>query len=206
MTYRRVWRGSVITTFITPVLFLAAMGLGLGTLVDDSAGVAALDAVDYITFLAPGLLAATAMQTGAGDSSFPVMAGIKWVKNYEATLATPVGIRDLTFGHFGWISIRLTFVSLVYVGVSLVFGAIGLAGGLIAVAPAGTAPASAGWNMYRIGFFVYTPTYSACVQSVTGVGPTCTYISICVTLVGLARDVGVISSAYRRMCSPLNAA
>ena len=34
-TYRRVWRASVITTFINPVLFLAAMGLGLGTLVDD---------------------------------------------------------------------------------------------------------------------------------------------------------------------------
>ena len=94
-TYRRTWRGSVITTFLNPVLFLAAMGLGLGSLVDDSTGSATLEAASYLKFLAPGLLAATAMQTAAGDSSFPVMAGIKWVKNYEAMLAR---FPDVRFG------------------------------------------------------------------------------------------------------------
>ncbi len=135
-TYRRIWRGSVITTFINPILFLAAMGLGLGTLVDDSAGVATLDAVDYITFLAPGLLAATAMQTAAGDSSFPVMAGIKWLKTYDAMLSTPIGVPALVYGHMGWVAVRVTFVSLVFVLISILFGAMSVGWGLLAVLPA----------------------------------------------------------------------
>ena len=132
-TYRRIWRGSVITTFLNPVLFLAAMGLGLGTLVDGSTGSETLEAASYLAFLAPGLLAATAMQTGAGDSSWPVMAGIKWVRTYHAALATPVDTTALTLGHLGWVAIRLTFVSLAYGFVMLLFGAVDPGWGLAAV-------------------------------------------------------------------------
>ena len=135
-TYRRVWRGSVITTFINPILFLAAMGLGLGTLVDDSGAAATLDTVDYLTFLAPGLLAATTMQTAAGDSSYPVMAGIKWVKTYDAMLATPVGIAALVYGHVAWVAVRTLFVALVFVAISIVFDAMSVTDGLLAVLPA----------------------------------------------------------------------
>ncbi len=131
--YRRTWRGSVLSTFLSPVLFLLAMGVGLGKLVD--AGGADLG-VDYLAFLAPGLLASTAMTTAAGDSSFPVMAGIKWRRNYEATLATPIRVEDLVAGHFGWVAIRLTFVSLVYAGVMTAFGATTVVQGLLAVPPA----------------------------------------------------------------------
>ena len=135
-TYRRTWRSSVITTFLNPILFLAAMGLGLGTLVDESAGGQALDALNYLQFLAPGLMAATAMQTGAGDGAYPVMAGIRWVRTYDAMLSTPIGVTALTIGQFGWVAIRLTFVSLVYVLISVLFGAMAVGPGLLAVAPA----------------------------------------------------------------------
>ncbi len=134
--YRHTWRGSVITTFLNPVLYLAAMGLGLGTLVDQGAGPATLDRFTYLEFLAPGLLAATAMQTGAGDSSFPVMAGIKWVRSYEAALATPIGVRDLTLGHLGWVTARLTFSSAVFVVIMALFGAVDPGRGLASIAPA----------------------------------------------------------------------
>jgi len=133
--YRRTWRGSVISTFLNPVLFLLAMGVGLGKLVDAGAGDATLD-VAYLTFLAPGLLASTAMTTAAGDASFPVMAGIKWRKTYEAVLATPIGVADLVAGHLGWIALRLTFVTLVYAAVMTVFGATTVVEGLLAVPPA----------------------------------------------------------------------
>ncbi len=99
LVYRRAWRGSVFSSFLSPVLFLAAMGLGLGSLVDASASTgastpganaAALAGVSYLAFLAPGLLASTAMQTAASESTFPVMAGIVWVKSYHGMLATPI--------------------------------------------------------------------------------------------------------------------
>jgi len=133
--YRRTWRGSVISTFLNPVLFLLAMGVGLGELVDRGAGAATLD-LPYLTFLAPGLLAATAMQTAAGDAAYPVMAGIKWRKTYEAALATPLSVFDLVAGHVGWIGIRLTFVTVVYAGIMVLFDATSIVEGLLSVPPA----------------------------------------------------------------------
>ncbi len=89
--YKRTWRGSVVSTVLFPVLFLASMGLGLGALVDSSAS-RGVDGLPYLVFLAPGLLAATAMQTGVGESTYPVMGAIKWFKTYLAMLATPLGV------------------------------------------------------------------------------------------------------------------
>lgn len=134
--YRRTWRGNVVTTFLNPILYLSAMGLGLGTLVDEGAGREAVAGFAYLTYLAPGLLAATAMQTGAGDGSWPVMAGIKWQRSYEAALATPIGVRDLMLGHLYWVAVRLTFTALVFVVVMALFGAVSIGYGLLAVAPA----------------------------------------------------------------------
>jgi lipooligosaccharide transport system permease protein len=136
LVYRRTWRGNVVTTFLNPVLYLAAMGLGLGTLVDDGAGRQAVEGFAYLTYLAPGLLAATTMQTGAGDGSWPVMAGIKWQKTYEAALATPVGVRDLVTGHLLWVATRVAFTALVFVVVMALFDAVPLGSGLLAIVPA----------------------------------------------------------------------
>jgi len=180
--YRRTWRGSVISTFLSPVFYLLAMGVGLGTLVDRGAGTASVG-VPYLTYLAPGLLAAAAMQTGAGDGSWPVMAGIKWTKTYVATLATPVGVRDLVLGHLGWVGVRMVFVSTVFVIVMAVFGAVPLGVGLISVVPAVltglafAAPVSAyaAWlnddhglsNLFRFGIvpmFLFSGTFFPITQ------------------------------------------
>jgi lipooligosaccharide transport system permease protein len=133
--YRRSWRGSVVSTFLTPVLYLLAMGMGLGTLVDRGAGTAELD-VSYLAFLGPGLLAATAMQTGTGDAAWPVMAGIRWRKTYQAILATPVAVRDLVVGHLAWTVLRLTLMALWFAVVLWLFGIAPVARGLLAAVPA----------------------------------------------------------------------
>jgi lipooligosaccharide transport system permease protein len=135
-TYRRVWRGSVISTFLNPILYLAAMGVSLGVLVDQGSGRQALDGLDYLTFLAPGLLAASAMQTGAGDGSWPVMAGIKWRRTYEAVLATPVAVRDLVAGHLLWVTVRLIMMTTIFGFVMVLFGATGITEAVRAIIPA----------------------------------------------------------------------
>jgi lipooligosaccharide transport system permease protein len=120
LSYKRTWRGSLTTTFLYPVLYLAAIGVGLGHMIDH--GGQAVDGVPYVQFLAPGLLAATAMQIGANESTFPVMAGIKWLKTYFAMLATPLEVTDVFYGHFLWICTRIATASAAFLAVMAAFG------------------------------------------------------------------------------------
>lgn len=120
--YKRTWRGSVISTVLFPVLFLASMGLGLGSLVNSSAG--GVEGLPYLVFLAPGLLAATAMQTGVGESTYAVLGSIKWVRTYHAMLATPLGVLDVLFGHLLYIAVRVLLGATIFVGVMALFGAV----------------------------------------------------------------------------------
>jgi lipooligosaccharide transport system permease protein len=121
--YKRTWRGSVVSTVLFPVLFLASMGVGLGTLVDSSTS-GGVEGHSYLVFLAPGLLAATAMQTGVGESTYPVMGAIKWVKTYHAMLATPLGVLDVLIGHLLYIGARILLGSTVFLAVMVAFGAV----------------------------------------------------------------------------------
>ncbi|HVX20943.1 MAG TPA: ABC transporter permease [Acidimicrobiales bacterium] len=120
--YKRTWRSSITTSFLYPVLYLAAMGVGLGSLIDRHAHL--VDGVPYLDFVAPGLLAATAMQIGANESMYPVMAAIKWVRTYLAMLATPLRVVDVLRGHLAWIGIRLATVSAIYLVVVAAFGVV----------------------------------------------------------------------------------
>jgi lipooligosaccharide transport system permease protein len=135
LVYRRVWRGTLFISFITPTLFLAAMGLGLGAIVDAN-NPAGLQGVSYLAFLAPGLLVASAMQTAAFECTFPVMAGIVWLRTYEAMLATPAGVRDVLLGHLAWVAVRLTMVAGVFIGVMFLFGAVTSPLAVLALLPA----------------------------------------------------------------------
>lgn len=131
--YRHTWRASIISTFLNPILLLVAMGIGLGTLVDEQGGP---EGLPYLTWLAPGLLAAGVMQTAAGDSAYPVMAGIKWIKSYDAALATPLEVRHLIGGQMAWVGLRAVQTSVVYGAVMWLFGATTLSQSMLAIGPA----------------------------------------------------------------------
>lgn len=118
--YRRTWRGSVVTSLLSPVMFLAAMGVGLGSLIDSQHGDVA--GVRYAVFLAPGLLAAAVMQTMMGESTWPVLGAIKWDRTYFGMLATPLTVRDVLLGHFAYITLRAVVVSTSFTIVTAIFG------------------------------------------------------------------------------------
>ena len=121
--YRRTWRGSIYSSVLNPVLYLGAMGLGLGALVNahHSGG---LGGVSYLVFLAPGLLAAAAMQTAVGESTYPVLASVKWLKTYQAAAATPLRPADIFHGHLLFTAMRLAMNSLIFMVVITAFGAV----------------------------------------------------------------------------------
>lgn len=134
--WRRTWHGSAFSSFVSPVLFLAAMGLGLGSLVDRGGGTDALGGVSYVAFVGAGLLAATTFQNAASESSWPVMMGIKWGRRYHAMLATPVRVRDIVLGHQLSVALRLTVSATIFAVVMVLFGVAGLGRSLLGVAPA----------------------------------------------------------------------
>lgn len=130
--YRRTWQGSIYSGVLNPVLYLGAMGLGLGTLVDRQ-GTASLGHVSYLAFLAPGLLAAAAMQTAMGESTYPVFGSVKWMKTYQAAISSPLRPADLFHGHLLFTAARLTMNSAVFLAVMAAFGSVSSAWAIVAL-------------------------------------------------------------------------
>ncbi|MDZ7732392.1 MAG: ABC transporter permease [Acidimicrobiia bacterium] len=121
--YRRTWQGSIFTSFAAPALFLAAIGLGLGGLVDEGTGDVA--GTSYLVFVAPGLLAAMVMQTASTDSLWPVMAGTRWLRFFHGMVASPLSPADVYGGYVLWVGLRSCLSSSVFLVVAAVLGALG---------------------------------------------------------------------------------
>lgn len=120
--YRRVWRGTIVTSVANPVFFLLALGVGLGVFVDRSADLPG--DVSYLSFVAPGLLAGAAMQIATFESSWPTLAAIKWSRQYHAMLASPLRVGDILVGHQAFIALRLVMTTTIYLLVITAFGAV----------------------------------------------------------------------------------
>jgi lipooligosaccharide transport system permease protein len=129
--YRRTWRSTVATSIVNPVFYLGALGIGLGTLVNKSGSTP--DGVEYLAFVAPGVLAATAMQVASNEASWPVLGSIRWTRGYYAMLATPLQIRDVVFGHQAWMATRVVSSCAVYLVVIVAFGGVLSPLGVLAV-------------------------------------------------------------------------
>jgi lipooligosaccharide transport system permease protein len=133
--YRRTWRGSVISSVLNPLLFLTAMGVSLAKLVDKGPGASSFghsqgSQVTYLLFLAPALLAATAMQSAIGEATYPVMSSMKWQRTYHAAIASPLRPRDIFFGHLSFMMMRVAMNCAVFFGVMALFGAVHFTGPL----------------------------------------------------------------------------
>ena len=118
-------------SLVNPLLYLAALGVGLGTIVDQSPNAPA--AFQYLDYIAPGLLAAAAMQTAATESSWPVMGAIKWTRTYYAMTATPLTRADVLLGHLLFVVTRVLTASARYLAVVAAFGAVNSWLGLLAI-------------------------------------------------------------------------
>jgi lipooligosaccharide transport system permease protein len=122
-TYRRLWRSSVWSSFLGPVFYLAAMGYGLGSLVDKN-GTASLGGVPYVVFVAPAILAFQAMNTGMSNASFPVYSSVHWSRIYLAAQATQLRPADINRGHMMFAVMRVAMNSACFIVVMAAFGTI----------------------------------------------------------------------------------
>ena len=120
--YRRTWRSGLFSSFIIPLLWLSSIGLGVGTYIDRGSGGYA--GVGYLAYLAPGLLASLAFNTGVGISTFPVYGAIKWNKQFLAMLASPLRVTDVLAGLLGFVVVRVGMTVGAFFAVMLGFGAV----------------------------------------------------------------------------------
>jgi lipooligosaccharide transport system permease protein len=102
--YRHVWL-LFVSGLAEPLFYLLSLGIGLGPLVGHVTGPGGA-VVPYREFVAPGLLAVSAMNGAIYDSTFNVFFKIKYVKLYDAILATPMRPADVALGEIAWALLR----------------------------------------------------------------------------------------------------
>lgn len=119
LAYRRMWY-IFLSGFAEPLFFLLSIGVGVGELV----GTLRIGehVVDYRTFVAPGLLATTAMTGALLDTTFNFFAKMKYAHTYDAVLATPLGTHDVAVGEITWALLRATAYSGAFVVTMWAFG------------------------------------------------------------------------------------
>lgn len=129
--FRSLWRASVFSVFVAPILTLLALGVGLGGLVEIDRG--ELDGLEYLDFVTPGLAVAAAVQLAAGGSLWPVMAGHRWIGFYHAAVSSPLSSSDLFDGQVLWVGTRAALQSIAFLAAGAALGGVASPWGVLAV-------------------------------------------------------------------------
>lgn len=120
--FRHLWV-ALVTGFAEPVFYLFSIGIGIGGLVQTVTTDNGAE-VPYAAFVAPALLAASAMNGAVADATFNVFWKLKYAKTYDAILATPLGPRDIAVGEIAWSLIRGAVYAALFLVVAALAGAV----------------------------------------------------------------------------------
>jgi lipooligosaccharide transport system permease protein len=120
MVYRRIWL-VLVSGFFEPFFYLLGIGLGIGSLIGAVSGPDGQQ-VPYAVFVAPGLLASSAMNGAMYESTFNLFFKLRHAKTYDAILSTPMGIDDIAVGEVAWALIRGTLYAIGFLAVMAVLG------------------------------------------------------------------------------------
>lgn len=131
LVYRRLWV-IIISGLFEPLFYLFAMGIGLGAMVGTIAGPDNTP-MAYSEFIAPGLLAASAMNGAVYDATYNIFFKLKYGKVYDAMLATPLGPVDIAIGEITWSLVRGGLYATGFLTVMLAMGLISSAWALLAL-------------------------------------------------------------------------
>ncbi len=131
LAYRRFWK-VVLSGFFEPVFYLFSIGVGLGALVGDVSGPGGVP-VEYTAFVAPALLAASAMNGAVMESTFNIFFKLKYGKIYDGILTTPMRPSDVAIGEIGWSLFRGALYAAAFLMVMALMGLVENLWGILAV-------------------------------------------------------------------------
>lgn len=114
--YSKLYRSSLALNFIEPVLYLVALGLGLGAFVKE------INGVPYINFIAPGIIASSSMFAATYECTYGTYVRMTYQKTFDAILATPVNIDDLVAGELMWGATKSMLYGTIIILVISLFG------------------------------------------------------------------------------------
>ena len=120
IAYRRLWK-VIFSGFFEPVFYLFAVGIGVGALVGEVPGPGGT-LVPYAAFVAPAMMAASAMNGAVIETTFNIFFKLKFQKVYEGVLTTPMQPSDIAIGEIGWALLRGVVYSTAFVGVMFALG------------------------------------------------------------------------------------
>ena len=117
--YRRIWPSTILSTLFDPILYLLAMGFGVGAYITQD-----IDGVSYLQFIAPGLVASSIMYAAAFEAAWNSYVRIFHERSYEAMMTTPADLEDVVAGEIAWGATRSLIYSIVMLAVLTAFGLI----------------------------------------------------------------------------------
>lgn len=113
--YTKRYKSSMVLNFFEPILYLIALGFGLGAFVRE------INGVPYIKFIAPGIIASSAMFAATFECTYGTYIRMTYQKTFDAILATPINIDDLVAGEILWGATKGTFYGLIIMAVMSIF-------------------------------------------------------------------------------------
>ena len=114
--YTKLYKSSLALNFVEPILYLAALGLGLGAFVQQ------INGVPYIKFIAPGIIASSSMFAAIYECTYGTYVRMTYQKTFDAILATPVSIDDLIAGELMWGATKSLLYGTIIIIVISLFG------------------------------------------------------------------------------------
>lgn len=115
--FKRGWKRFVLPNFLEPVLYLLAIGIGLGAYVGRQ-----MEGLEYVAYIAPGLAAASAMYGAVFELTYNVFVKLRFHRMYDAVITTPLEPADVGLGELMWAVTRSAMYGGVFLTVVVLFG------------------------------------------------------------------------------------
>ncbi|KYC46908.1 MAG: ABC-2 type transporter [Candidatus Methanofastidiosum methylothiophilum] len=120
LTFFKTWRLNVVPPFLEPLLYLLALGFGLGSFIDNIQG------ISYVKFIAPALVSISVMNASFFECTYTSFVRMYYLKTFDAMIATPISIEDVIAGELLWGATRSTIYATFMLPVLILFGVVEL--------------------------------------------------------------------------------